>query len=128
MLACVGAVAAASPLATRYIDLIENAVRDADHGHDAHVPHHDCAKPILMFMRLFPGGYVSPKTPSPDESADDASPHVSTAASMRSANSYGSDMNSSGSDNDGSPEQSRRATPTAELSPPPPPSARAPGH
>ena len=83
-------------------------------------PHHDCAKPILMFMRLFPGGYVSPKTPSPYESADDASPHVSTANSMRSANSYGSDMNSSGSDNDGSPEQSRRATPTAELSPPPP--------
>ena len=75
MLACVCAVAAASPLATRYIDLIEN-----------------------------------------------------TANSMRSANSYGSDMNSSGSDNDGSPEQSRRATPTAELSTPPPPTARAPGH
>ena len=79
MLACVGAVAAASPLATRYIDLIENAV----------------------------------------------TPHVSTAASMRSAEGSGS---SSGSDVDGSPEQSRRATPTAELSTPPPPSARAPGH
>ena len=107
---------ACEPCATRIMDTTRTC------------PHHDCAKPILMFMRLFPGGYVSPKTPSPDESADDASPHVSTANSMRSANSYGSDMNSSGSDNDGSPEQSRRATPTAELSPPPPPSARAPGH
>ena len=107
---------ACEPCATRIMDTTRTC------------PHHDCAKPILMFMRLFPGGYVSPKTPSPDESADDASPHVSTANSMRSANSYGSDMNSSGSDNDGSPEQSRRATPTAELSTPPPPSARAPGH
>ena len=153
MLAYACAVAAASPLANRYIDLIENAVTGSLHdeagrcimGGDHYTwhhlacepcatrimdttrtcPHHDCAKPILMFMRLFPGGYVSPKTPSPDESADDASPHVSTAASMRSAEGSGS---SSGSDVDGSPEQSRRATPTAELSPPPPPSARAPGH
>ena len=31
MLACVGAVAAASPLATRYIDLIENAVTGSLH-------------------------------------------------------------------------------------------------
>ena len=104
---------ACEPCATRIMDTTRTC------------PHHDCAKPILMFMRLFPGGYVSPKTPSPDESADDASPHVSTAASMRSAEGSGS---SSGSDVDGSPEQSRRATPTAELSPPPPPSARAPGH
>ena len=197
MLACVGAVAAASPLANRYIDLIENAVTGSLHDEAGRCimggDRYTCSattgedgKPVFAaynstlrllgrdwppyghtmvgHMRLrnirttlqrvahekiegdyvelgvWRGGSCIYAKAVIDIELEQPERHVHLLDAFGLVKDYnhgkGSSFlaverdqgSSSGSDVDGSPEQSRRATPTAELSTPPPPSARAPGH